>query len=126
MDTPEQRAQSAKFGYKAPESVYKKHDPKASLVGSGTYRHSDDTNTGKFFHRGITHICRVRFSIHHQEKHLLEYLQWTFIFAKVQQRKQKKPKKPRPKLLHTSTICTRVAYKRYSTWTQFTVAIIKY
>lgn len=36
MDTPEQKAQSAKFGYKAPESVYQKHDPKASLVGSGT------------------------------------------------------------------------------------------
>ena len=35
MDTPEQKAQSAKFGYKAPESVYQKHDPKASLVGSG-------------------------------------------------------------------------------------------
>jgi hypothetical protein len=35
METPEQRAQNAKFGYKAPESVYKKHDPKASMVGSG-------------------------------------------------------------------------------------------
>ena len=34
-ETPEQREQSAKFGYKAPESVYAKHDPKASLVGSG-------------------------------------------------------------------------------------------
>jgi hypothetical protein len=35
-ETPEQREQSAKFGYKAPESVYAKHDPKATLVGSGT------------------------------------------------------------------------------------------
>jgi hypothetical protein len=34
-ETPEQSAQNAKFGYKAPESVYKKHDPKATLVGSG-------------------------------------------------------------------------------------------
>ena len=37
METPEQRAQNAKFGYKAPESVYKKHDPKASMVGSGKF-----------------------------------------------------------------------------------------
>lgn len=35
-ETPEQRLQNSKFGYKAPESVYQKHDPKASLVGSGT------------------------------------------------------------------------------------------
>jgi hypothetical protein len=41
METPEQRAQSAKFGYKAPESVYKKHDPKASLVGSGAFLEKD-------------------------------------------------------------------------------------
>ena len=40
MDTPEQKAQSAKFGYKAPESVYKKHDPKASLIGSGKSQES--------------------------------------------------------------------------------------
>lgn len=36
-ETPEQRAQNAKFGYKAPESVYKKHDPKASMIGKGTF-----------------------------------------------------------------------------------------
>lgn len=35
MTTPEQEAQNKKFGYKAPESVYKKHDPKATLTGSG-------------------------------------------------------------------------------------------
>lgn len=35
-ETAEQRAQNAKFGYKAPESVYQKHDPKSTLVGSGT------------------------------------------------------------------------------------------
>jgi len=27
--------QNEKFGYKAPESVYQKHDPKATLVGQG-------------------------------------------------------------------------------------------
>lgn len=34
-ETPEQRAQNSKFGYKAPESVYQKHDPKSSLIGKG-------------------------------------------------------------------------------------------
>jgi hypothetical protein len=34
-ETPEQTAQNNKFGYKAPESVYQKHDPKGTLVGSG-------------------------------------------------------------------------------------------
>jgi len=29
--------QNAKFGYKAPESVYKKHDPAASKIASGTF-----------------------------------------------------------------------------------------
>lgn len=37
-ETPEQRVQNSKFGYKAPESVYQKHDPKKSMVGSGTVR----------------------------------------------------------------------------------------
>jgi hypothetical protein len=32
--SPELEKQNSKFGYTAPESVYKKHDPKASLVGS--------------------------------------------------------------------------------------------
>jgi len=32
---PELEKQNAKFGYKAPESVYQKHDAKSSLVGSG-------------------------------------------------------------------------------------------
>lgn len=27
--------QNQKFGYKAPESVYQKHDPKSTLVGQG-------------------------------------------------------------------------------------------
>jgi hypothetical protein len=36
-ETPEQTAQNNKFGYKAPESVYQKHDPKGTLVGSGKY-----------------------------------------------------------------------------------------
>jgi hypothetical protein len=36
-EIPELEKQNAKFGYKAPESVYKKHDPKASLVGSGMW-----------------------------------------------------------------------------------------
>lgn len=38
-ETPEQRAQNSRFGYKAPESVYKKHDPKSSMVGSGTFEY---------------------------------------------------------------------------------------
>lgn len=32
---PEMEKQNTKFGYKAPESVYKKHDPKSSLTGQG-------------------------------------------------------------------------------------------
>jgi hypothetical protein len=32
---PELEKQNQAFGYKAPESVYQKHDPKATLVGSG-------------------------------------------------------------------------------------------
>jgi hypothetical protein len=32
-DVPDLHKQNAKFGYKAPESVYQKHDPKATLVG---------------------------------------------------------------------------------------------
>lgn len=32
---PELEKQNNKFGYKAPESVYKKYDPKSSLTGSG-------------------------------------------------------------------------------------------
>jgi hypothetical protein len=32
-ETPEQQAQNAKFGYKAPESVYKKHEN--NMAGSG-------------------------------------------------------------------------------------------
>jgi hypothetical protein len=32
-DVPELSKQNAKFGYTAPESVYQKHDPKATLVG---------------------------------------------------------------------------------------------
>jgi hypothetical protein len=32
---PELKKQNEKFGYKAPESVYPKHDPKASLTGQG-------------------------------------------------------------------------------------------
>jgi hypothetical protein len=32
---PELDKQNQKFGYKAPESVYKKHDPKESLTGQG-------------------------------------------------------------------------------------------
>jgi hypothetical protein len=31
----ELKKQDAKFGYKAPESVYQKHDPKSTMVGSG-------------------------------------------------------------------------------------------
>jgi hypothetical protein len=34
-ESPELQKQNAKFGYKAPETVYHKHDPKASLAGSG-------------------------------------------------------------------------------------------
>lgn len=34
-DIPEMKKQNEKFSYKAPESVYKKHDPKASLIGKG-------------------------------------------------------------------------------------------
>ena len=33
--SPDLAKQNAKFGYKAPESVYKKHDPKSSLTGQG-------------------------------------------------------------------------------------------
>jgi hypothetical protein len=32
---PELEKQNKKFGYKAPESVYKKHDPKATLTSQG-------------------------------------------------------------------------------------------
>lgn len=34
-DVPELRKQNAKFSYKAPESVYQKHDPKGSLTSQG-------------------------------------------------------------------------------------------
>ena len=34
-EIPELEKQNSKFGYKAPESVYHKHDPKSTLVGSG-------------------------------------------------------------------------------------------
>ena len=34
-DVPELQKQNAKFGYKAPETVYKKHDPKSTMVGQG-------------------------------------------------------------------------------------------
>ena len=34
-DTPDLQAQNAKFGYKAPESVYPKHDPKKSMTAQG-------------------------------------------------------------------------------------------
>jgi hypothetical protein len=34
-ETTDLEKQNNKFGYKAPESVYKKHDPKQSLVGQG-------------------------------------------------------------------------------------------
>lgn len=42
---PELEKQNAKFGYKAPESVYQKHDPKATLVGSGMFREIYDVKT---------------------------------------------------------------------------------
>jgi len=32
---PELKKQNAKFGYTAPESLYQKHDPKKTLIGSG-------------------------------------------------------------------------------------------
>jgi len=34
-DVPELQKQNDKFAYKAPESVYQKHDPKKSLIGKG-------------------------------------------------------------------------------------------
>ena len=42
-ENPELARQNQKFGYKAPESVYHKHDPKASLVGSGKWEQTSIT-----------------------------------------------------------------------------------
>jgi hypothetical protein len=59
-ETPEQAAQNSKFGYKAPESVYQKHDPNKTLVGSGTCSRSlgDGSNISHFSSRQSFHRCQ--------------------------------------------------------------------
>jgi hypothetical protein len=55
-EIPELEKQNAKFGYKAPESVYHKHDPKSTLVGSGKFYENQDS--GMYF-RNVTFKCNL-------------------------------------------------------------------
>ena len=78
-ETPEQKVQNAKFGYKAPESVYQKHDPKATLVGSGTSVDAiddADTDVSRLWRRAqltriifLVCVCVFRQGVHRSEPH---------------------------------------------------------